>query len=71
MAESIEQFVRRQNIERYRELLGQGKDEARRRTILALLAREQQEQRDVADPIVVSLMQAAGVQFVMRRVGHY
>ena len=70
MDESIEQFVRRQNIDRYRGLMAQAKDEARRRQLLMLLAEEERKQRNAADPLV-NLAQVAAVQFVMHRLGHF
>jgi hypothetical protein len=44
----MERFVRRQNIERYRALLRETKDEARRRLILKLLTEE--EEKCASDP---------------------
>jgi hypothetical protein len=45
--ESIEQFVRRRNVRRYRQLLETTTDGAERQRILSLLAEERQE-REVA-----------------------
>jgi len=42
----MEEFIRRQNIERYRRLLETVSDEAERRRILQLLAEEQKKQSE-------------------------
>jgi len=44
-----DQFIRRQNIERFRGLLETVTDENERRRILKLLEEEQQKQRDAGD----------------------
>lgn len=46
---AMERFIRRKNIEHYRELLKTVTDEAERVRILELLAEEQEKQRDAGD----------------------
>jgi hypothetical protein len=46
----MDQFVRRQNVERYRRLLKSVAEEPERQRILKLLAQERQKQKDAADP---------------------
>jgi hypothetical protein len=54
---NMEEFVRRQNVERYRRLVesvsedGSLTGETKQRTILTLLAEEQQKQKDAGDRI--------------------
>jgi len=43
------QFVRSQNVERYRRLLERVTEESDRRQIINLLAEEQQKQKDAGD----------------------
>jgi hypothetical protein len=45
------QFVRSQNVERYRRLLERVTEESNRQQIINLLAEEQQEQKDAGDPV--------------------
>jgi hypothetical protein len=45
------QFIRAQNVERYRRLLERVTEESDRQTIFNLLAEEQQKQKDAGDPI--------------------
>jgi hypothetical protein len=45
----MEQFIRRQNVERYCRLLEYPIDELRRQKILTLLAEERQKQKDAFD----------------------
>ena len=71
MEDNTEQFVRRQNIDRYRGLLGQTKDEARRQRLLALLADEERKQREAADPIVMNLEMATAIHVVLGRSPHH
>ena len=47
----MDRFIRRENVNHYRELLKAAKDEAERQRILKLLAEEQQKQRDAGDKI--------------------
>ena len=47
----MDQFVRSQNIERYRRLLERVTEESDRQTIINLLAEEQQKQKDAGDPV--------------------
>jgi hypothetical protein len=46
----MDQFIRTQNIERYRCLLERVTEESARQTIFDLLAEEQQKQKDAGDP---------------------
>ena len=48
--ESIDKFVRHQNVERYRRLLENVTDENRRDHLLKLLAEAKQKQKDAEDP---------------------
>ena len=45
----MDQFVRSQNVERYRRLLERVTEESDRQTINKLLAEEQQKQKDSGD----------------------
>jgi hypothetical protein len=47
----MERFVRRQNVEHYRQLLESVIDESERQRILRLLAEEQQKQKDAGDVV--------------------
>jgi hypothetical protein len=47
----MDQFIRAQNVARYRRLLERVTEESDRQRILNLLAEEQQKQRDAVDPI--------------------
>ena len=47
-----DQFIRRQNIERFRGLLETVTDENERRRILELLEEEQQKQKDAGDTLI-------------------
>ena len=46
MAKFMDEFVRRQNVERYRRLLERVTEETERHKILNLLAAEEQKQKD-------------------------
>jgi hypothetical protein len=46
----MERFIRRQNVERYRELLKTVTDQGEREKILKLLAEETHKQKDAGDP---------------------
>jgi len=48
--ESIDKFVRHQNVERYRRLLENVADENRRAHLLKLFAEAKQKQKDAGDP---------------------
>jgi hypothetical protein len=48
--ESIDKFVRHQNVERYRRLLENVMDENRRDHLVKLLAKAKQKQKDAEDP---------------------
>ena len=47
----MDQFVRSQNIERYRRLLERATEESDRQHIINLLAEERQKQKDAGDPV--------------------
>jgi hypothetical protein len=47
----VDQFIRAQNVERYRGLLERVTEESARQTIFNLLVEEQQKQKDAGDPI--------------------
>ena len=47
----MDQFVRSQNVERYRRLLERVTDESDRQQIINLLAEERQKQKDAGDPV--------------------
>jgi hypothetical protein len=47
----MDQFIRTQNVKRYRRLLERVSEESDRQTILSLIAEEQQKQKDAGDPI--------------------
>ncbi len=47
----MNQFVRSQNVERYRRLLDRVTDELDRQQITKLLAEERQKQKDAGDPL--------------------
>ena len=49
----MDQFVRSQNVERYRRLLERERvtDELNRQQIINLLAEERQKQKDAGDPV--------------------
>ena len=47
----MDQFIRRQNVERYCRLLERLTEESHRQTIINLLAEEQQKQKDAGDPV--------------------
>ena len=47
---TMEWFIHQQNLERYRRLLAQTADEAKRRQILKLLAEEEAKDRQPATP---------------------
>ena len=47
----MDQFVRSQNVERYRRLLERVTDELDRQQIIDLLAEERQKQKDAGDPV--------------------
>lgn len=49
MGQSVDQFIRNQNVERYRRLLGCATEEEHRQVLLNLLAEEQQKQKDAGD----------------------
>ena len=49
MGQSIDQFIRSQNIERYRRLLERATEETDREKLLSLLTEEQQKQKEVGD----------------------
>jgi hypothetical protein len=52
MAEqTMERFVRRENIKHYQELRNSVKDEAERQRILKLLVEERQKQKDAGDEV--------------------
>jgi hypothetical protein len=57
MEANVDQFVRRQNVERYRRLIksvsedGSATNETKRQTISRLLVEEQQKQKDAGDKI--------------------
>ncbi len=46
----LDQFIRRQNVERYSRLLVRVTEESDRQKISNLLAAEQQKQKDAGDP---------------------
>jgi len=48
---NMDQFIRAQNVERYRCLLERVIEASARQTIFNLLADEQQKQKDAGDPI--------------------
>jgi hypothetical protein len=48
--ESIDKFVRHQNVERYRRMIENVTDENRRNHLLKLLAEAKQKQKDAEDP---------------------
>ena len=45
------EFIRSQNVERYRRLLERVSDESDRQQIINLLAEERQKQKDAGDPV--------------------
>jgi hypothetical protein len=47
----MDRFIRRENVEHYRELLKTAKDETERRLLLKLLAEEQKKQKEAGDKI--------------------
>ena len=47
----MDQFVRSQNVERYRRLLERVTDESDRQQIINLLAEERRKQKDAGDPV--------------------
>jgi hypothetical protein len=47
----MDQFIRRQNVKRYLQMLRIETNETMRARIHSLLAEEQQKQKDAADPI--------------------
>ena len=47
----MDQFVRSQNVARYRRLLERVTDELYRQHIINLLAEERQKQKDAGDPV--------------------
>jgi hypothetical protein len=47
----VDQFIRRQNVERYRRLLQRVTEESDRQKVINLLAQERQKQKDAGDPI--------------------
>jgi hypothetical protein len=47
----MDQFVRSQNVERYRGLSERVTDESDRQKIIDLLAEERQKQKDAGDPV--------------------
>jgi hypothetical protein len=47
----MDQFIRRQNVERYNRLLDRVTEESDRQKISNLLAQEQQKQKDSGDPL--------------------
>ena len=47
----MDQFIRSQNVERYRRLLERVSDELDRQQIINLLAEERQKQKDAGDPV--------------------
>ena len=47
----MDQFVRSQNVERYRRLLERVTDKSNRQQIINLLAEERQKQKDAGDPV--------------------
>ena len=47
----MDEFVRSQNVERYRRLLERVSDESDRQQIINLLAEEQRKQKDAGDPV--------------------
>jgi hypothetical protein len=47
----MDQFVRSQNVERYRRLLERVTDESDRQLIITLLAEERQKQKSAGDPV--------------------
>jgi len=47
----MDQFIRAQNVARYRHLLERVTEESDRQTIFNLLAEEQKKQKDEVDPI--------------------
>ena len=51
MEANMDQFIRTQNVARYRRLLERVTEESARRTIFNLLAEEQQKQKLAGDPI--------------------
>jgi hypothetical protein len=48
---SMDRFIRQQNVEHFRLLLGTTTDETERKRILTLLAEEQRKQKVAGDPI--------------------
>jgi hypothetical protein len=48
---NMDQFIRSQNVARYRRLLERVTEESDRQTIFNLLAEEQQKQKNAGDPI--------------------
>jgi hypothetical protein len=46
----MDEFVRTQNVERYRRLLERVTEESDRQAIINLLAEERQKQKDAGDP---------------------
>jgi hypothetical protein len=51
MEANVDQFIRRQNVERYRRLLQRVTEESDRQKVINLLAQERQKQKDAGDPI--------------------
>jgi hypothetical protein len=51
MEANVDQFVRRQNVERYCRLLQRVTEESDRQKVINLLAEERQKQKDAGDPI--------------------
>ena len=51
----MDQFIRRQNVERYSRLLVRVTEESDRQKISDLLAAEQQKQKDAGDPHPLAL----------------
>ena len=47
----MDQFIRRQNVERYCRLLQRVTEESDRQKVINLLAEERQKQKDAGDPI--------------------
>ena len=51
MEANMDQFIRRQNVERYRRLLERVTEESDRQRITNLLVEERQKQKDAHDPL--------------------
>jgi hypothetical protein len=63
MEANMDQFIRCQNVTRYRRLLERVTEELDRQKILNLLAEVQQKQKDTGDPITGTLFPAWSKSF--------